>query len=99
MVARDPIIAQEETKAAYREDITSPLPLKKISNDTHISKTNPDSSMAKKEGTPRGLKYKIHTSIDADSMVILENKVTTGVCHDTQVYLSRLEYIGSKYHI
>jgi transposase len=70
----------------------------KLSNKTHISKTDQDSSLAKKAGSTKGLKYKVHTSIDADSRVILDNKVTTGSCHDTQIYLERLEYIQDKYN-
>jgi len=72
---------------------------KKLSNQTHISATDSDSSLAKKPGTNKGLKYKVHTSIDADSRVILDNKVTTGSCHDTQIYLERLKYIQNKYNL
>ena len=70
---------------------------KKLSNQTHISATDSDSSLAKKPGSNKGLKYKVHTSIDADSRVVLDNKVTTGSCHDTQIYLERLRHIQSKY--
>ena len=78
MVSRNP---SESDEAEPRTDVTAPLPSKKLSNKTHISKTDPDSSLAKKEGTARSLKYKIHISIDADSKVILDNKVTTGGFH------------------
>ena len=50
MVSRD---HTECDKTEYRKDVTAPLPSRKISNKTHISKTDPDSSLAKKEGTPR----------------------------------------------
>ena len=72
---------------------------KKLSNQTHISTTDSDSTLAKKPGSNKGLKYKVHTSIDADSRVILDNKVTTGSCHDTQIYLERLKYIQNKYNL
>lgn len=72
-------------------------PGNKLSNQTHISKTDPDSSLARKPGSNKGLKYKVHISIDSDSRVILDNKVTTGACHDTQIYLARLRYIQDKY--
>ena len=75
MVSKNP---SESDEVEPRTDITAPLPSKKLSNKTHISKTDPDSSLAKKGGTARSLKYKIHISIDADSRVILDNKVTTG---------------------
>jgi len=99
MVPRDPDLTDEENTSGYREDITAPLPSKKISNKTHVSSTDPDSSLAQKAGTPRTLKYKVHTSLDADSRVIIDNKVTTGGCHDSTIYLGRLEHIKKKYAI
>ncbi len=96
MVSRDPA---ECNKTEYRQDVTAPLPSRKISNKTHISKTDPDSSLAKKEGTPRSLKYKAHISIDADSRVVLDNKITTGSCHETQIYLDRVLTIRNKYQL
>lgn len=96
MVSRD---HTECDKTEYRKDVTAPLPSRKISNKTHISKTDPDSSLAKKEGTPRSLKYKAHISIDADSRVVLDNKVTTGGCHETQIYLDRISTIKKKYQL
>ncbi|NEJ83103.1 transposase, partial [Rhizobium leguminosarum] len=68
-----------------------------ISNSTHISKTDKDSSLAKKEGSPRELKYKIHNSIDALSRVIIDTYVTSGKTHDSQVYIERLNHIREKY--
>ena len=70
------------------------MPKRKITNETHISKSDPDSSLAKKEGTARALRYKVHSTIDADSRVILDSKITTGAVHDTRVYLGlRLENV------
>jgi hypothetical protein len=68
-----------------------------ISNSTHISKTDKDSSLAKKEGSPGELKYKIHNSIDALSRVIIDTYVTSGKVHDSQVYIERLNHIREKY--
>lgn len=96
MVSRDP---SESDEVEPRTDITAPLPSKKLSNKTHISKTDPDSSFAKKEGTARSLKYKVHISIDAESRVILDNKVTTGCLYETQIYLDRLAYIKDRYNL
>lgn len=72
---------------------------KKLSNKTHYSKTDPDSSLAVKIGSTKGLKYKIHTSIDASSRIILDNKATTGSIHETTIYLERLNYIRNKYNL
>ena len=71
----------------------------KVSNKTHTSRTDPDATLAQKRGTPRQLKYKLHQTIDADSRVILDVKVTTGAKHDNQPYLEQLERVRSKYDI
>ena len=42
---------------------------RRVSNQTHTSRTDPDATLAQKKGTPRQLKYKVHQSIDADSCV------------------------------
>jgi transposase len=97
MVARD--TSQEIEVIEPRQDMTAPFPSRKLTNKTHVSTTDPESTLAKKEGAPKKLKYKVHTSIDADSRIILDNKVTTGACHETQIYLDRLEYIRAKYNL
>lgn len=96
MVSRIPT---DSGKVERRTDVTAPLPSRKISNKTHISKTDPDSSLAKKAGKPRSLKYKVHISIDADSRVILDNKVTTGGLHEGPIYLDRMSYLKDKYQL
>ena len=63
---------------------------RKLSNQTHRSRTDPDATLAQKKGTPRQLKYKVHQTIDADSRVILDTEVTTGARHDNQPYLAQL---------
>ena len=68
-------------------------PSRKISNQTHISKTDSDATLAFKNGTPRTLKYKAHMTIDADSRVVLDAKITTGATHESQVYLQQIETI------
>lgn len=80
-----------------RQNATSklgPPPSRKISNSTHISKTDKESSLAKKEGSPRELKYKVHNSIDALSRVIIDTKVTSGKAHEFQIYIGRINYIA-----
>jgi len=73
------------------------MPKIKITNDTHASKTDPDSSLAKKNNKEKGLKYKSHMTIDADSRVIIDCNISTGSCHDTKEYLDRIAYIQNKY--
>ncbi len=69
---------------------------RRVSNKTHTSRTDPDATLAQKKGTPRQLKYKVHTSIDADSRVILDTYVTTGARHDNQPYLQQLKRIEKR---
>lgn len=64
-----------------------------ISNNTHISKTDPDATFAFKSGTARNLKYKAHITIDADTRVVLDAKVTTGATQESQIYLGRINVI------
>jgi transposase len=96
--ALDPALAEQEqqTKKQHQPGLTAP-PARKMSNKTHKSRTDPDASLAFKEGTPRGLKYKIHVTLDADSRVILAAKTTTGACHDSQPYLIQLADIEQRY--
>lgn len=72
------------------------VPSRKISNQTHRSYTDPDATLAFKKGTARTLKYKTHFTIDADSKVILNAKVTTGATHESQVYLEQIESIKNE---
>ena len=72
---------------------------RKISNQTHTSRTDPDATLAQKKGTPRQLKYKVHQTIAADSRVILDIEVTTGARHDNQPYLKQLQRIREKYNV
>ena len=72
---------------------------RKLSNQTHRSRTDPDATLAQKQGTPRQLKYKVHQTIDADSRVILDTEVTTGARHDNQPYLEQLQRVRDQYKI
>lgn len=71
-------------------DITPPEG-KKITNKTHISKTDSDASLTFKNGAIRSLKYKNHLTIDADSRVILGTQITTSSTHESHVYLNRIQ--------
>jgi IS5 family transposase len=70
-----------------------------IRRNTHASKTDPDATLAFKNGTPRTLKYKAHITIDADSRVILDNRITTGAVHESQVYLEQLQTIKNNLNV
>ena len=61
--------------------------------------SDPDSTLARKEGTPRSLKYKMHTTIDADSRVVLGTRITTGATHETKIFIEQIKSIKSDYNL
>ena len=63
------------------------------SNKTHRSTTDPDATLASKNGTLKGLKYKAHVSIEGSNRLIVDCYLTSGSKHDAVVYLDRLEHI------
>ena len=100
LVHNDPGEAQKEEEAQRQQRGTiDGEAQRKLSNETHRSRTDPDATLAQKRGTPRQLKYKVHQTIDADSRVILDTEVTTGARHDNQPYLDQLQRIQDRYKI
>ncbi len=100
LVHNDPEHAQlEEESQRQRRGTIDRKAQRKVSNQTHRSRTDPDATLAQKRGTPRQLKYKVHQTIDADSRVILDTEVTTGARHDNQPYLEQLQRIRNRYGI
>ena len=63
---------------------------RKISNETHISKTDPDSKLMNRPGKPKGLHYLEHRSID-ESGYITDVYVTPGNASDHVGYVERLK--------
>jgi transposase len=99
LVHKDPEQAQKEAGAQQHRGMMDSRPKRKLSNQTHRSRTDPDATLAQKKGSPRQLKYKVHQSIDADSRVILDTHVTTGARHDNQPYLDQLQRIRHWYKL
>ena len=62
---------------------------KKISNDTHRSKSDPDSRLMERRRKPKGLYYLDHRSIDS-SGYITDSYITPGNCADCEPYIDRL---------
>jgi hypothetical protein len=97
LIHNDTDEADKEAESQLRnrglKDVSS---ARRISNQAHTSRTDPDATLAQKKGTPRQLKYKVHQSIDADSRVILDTHVTTGARHDNQPYLQQLKRIEER---
>ena len=66
---------------------------KKFSNQTHVSKTDPDCALAGKVSEPKQLRYKVHETIDRDSRIILDAHITDGAEVDGKQMMSRLDHI------
>lgn len=66
---------------------------KKISNKTHVSKSDPDSTLAGKAAEAKSLAYKTHHTIDASSRVIIDCHVTTGATSEVKVAIDRVDFI------
>ncbi|CAM4380782.1 MAG: IS1182 family transposase ISCaa15 [Legionellaceae bacterium] len=97
--ANEPALAKQEKMVQQDSKIGIKLQTRKVTNKTHTSLTDPDATLAFKAGTPGGLKYKIHLSVDADSRVILAIQATTGACHNLQPYLKQLNTIEERYQL
>ena len=61
--------------------------------------SNPDSTLPRKRGNPRSLKYKMHITVNADSRVVLSSSITTEVTHDTKIFIERIKSIKSDYNL
>ena len=100
LIHNDPEEAAKEAVTQERDhglkDATS---ARRVSNQTHTSRTDPDATLAQKKGTPQQLKYKVHQTVDADSRVILDIEVTTGARHDNQPYLQQLRRVEDRYQV
>lgn len=63
----------------------------KITNQTHVSKTDPDATLSGKAGEYKALRHKTHEIIDSSSRVILDFHVTTGAVSEHTVFPERLQ--------
>lgn len=97
LVAKDPVQAAHEQQD-FRRGLEAPKP-RRVTNQTHISQTDPDATLAQKAGSPRHLKYKAHVAIDTSRRIILDTKMTTGACHESQVYVAQLQEIKREQHL
>lgn len=72
---------------------------KSFSNKTHVSKTDPDCTLAGKQNEIKLLRYKVHESIDRDSRVILDAHVTTGSEVDGKQMMGRIDHIENTFDL
>lgn len=71
----------------------------KFSNETHVSQTDPDCTLAGKSGEPKQLRYKNHCTIDSDSRIILDPHITTGAEVDGHQMLNRMDHIEETFDL
>ena len=72
---------------------------KKITNQTHFCKTDPDATLAGKSGEYKALRHKTHDIIDAGSRVILDCHVTTGTVSEHKVFPDRLMVVQNEFNL
>ena len=100
LIRNDPQQARQEAEALEGRTRAIEAPAtRRISNQTHTSRSDPNATLAQKRGSPRQLKYKVHQSIDAGSRVILDTHVTTVARHNNQPYLQQLKRIEERYSL
>ena len=66
---------------------------RKVSNQTHVSQTDPDATIVSRRSQHSKLSYKAHYSIDGDSRFIVDCHATTGARHECTVLPERLQYL------
>jgi transposase len=72
---------------------------RKFSNETHVSKTDPDSALAGKQGQAKQLRYKLHETIDRESRIILDAHITPGSEVDGKQMIGRLDHVEETFSI
>jgi transposase len=70
----------------------------KYSNDTHISYTDPDATLAAKPNDHKQLMHKVHNTVDRASRVIVDSHVTTGSDVEGKVMMGRLDHIEQTFN-
>lgn len=65
----------------------------KLKNETHVSVTDPDASLAGKSGEYKTLSYKTHHMIESESRVIVDCHVTTGTAAEVKTILDRVDVV------
>lgn len=72
---------------------------KKFSNETHVSKTDPDCTLAGKVSEKKELRYKVHETIDRDSRIILDAHITAGSEVDGKQMFERIDHIEETFNV
>jgi transposase len=81
--SKNSIVLRESKKKDKREN--------KKSNATHVSQSDPESTMVGRPGYGNKLYYKVHSSIDGSSRVITDCHITTGAVHECNILAERID--------
>jgi transposase len=66
---------------------------RRVANQTHVSRTDPDATMVFRRGLSGGLKYKVHYCADAKSRIITDCYTTTGSTQEGPLLPGRIDYL------
>lgn len=70
---------------------------RKISNQTHVSNTDPDATLVSRKTNYNKLCYKVHSTIDQKYRIIVDFYVTTGAFHECKIFTGRVNYLLNKF--
>jgi IS5 family transposase len=65
---------------------------RRISNQTHVSHSDPEATLVSRKGTYRKMAYKVHYTVDGDSRTITDCHGTTGSMHECTIMPDRIIY-------
>jgi hypothetical protein len=71
----------------------------KFTNETHVSRTDPDATLSGKTGEPKRLAYKLHDTIERESRVVVDAHVTTGSEMEGKVLFDRIDHMESTFKL
>jgi transposase len=66
---------------------------------THASRTDPDSTVVRRDGYRSHLYYKSHCTIDGAKRIITDCFVTTGSKHECTVFKERVDYVTQRFNL
>jgi len=66
---------------------------RKVSNQTHVSQTDPDATLVARPGTYGKLYYKVHYAIEDKNRFIIDCQATTGAKHECTILPKRIDYL------
>jgi len=70
---------------------------RKITNQTHVSRVDPDAKLAGIGRSKKGLKYKIHNIIDSKERIIIDSHVTSGAETEGKTFIKRVEVTEERF--